>query len=108
MTTLVDITITAPNEEWLALHAKDLIEARLAACGNIIPAIRSLYRWDGSVHDDSEAYLTLHTQAKHVDAIIDITNKAHPYETVHILATEISHADPDYRQWVIDETEPTT
>jgi uncharacterized protein involved in tolerance to divalent cations len=52
-----------------------------------------------------EAYLVLHTRAEHVDAIIAFTNAEHPYDTVHILATEIVAADPEYRQWVIDETD---
>ena len=104
MAELVDVTITAPDPDWLAEHTRSLIEDRLAACGNIIPRIRSLYRWQGTIEDEGEAYVTLHTQRHHVDEIIRRTNETHPYETVHILATQIVAADPDYAQWVIDET----
>jgi periplasmic divalent cation tolerance protein len=105
MTDIVDVTITAPDADWLADHTRSLIDERLAACGNIIPAIRSLYRWQGKIEDEAEAYVVLHTRAEHVPAIIERTNAAHPYDTVHILATTITDADPKYRQWVIDETQ---
>lgn len=102
----MDVTITGPDADWLAAHTRDLVEARLAACGNIIPMIRSIYRWQGAIEDEPEAYVVLHTRAEHVPAIIERTNAAHPYETVHILATPVVDADPAYRQWIIDETEP--
>lgn len=106
MTTIVDVTITAPDADWLLDHARTLVEQRLAASGNVIPAIRSVYRWKGAIEDATEAYAVLHTRAELVPAIIDATNAAHPYETVHVLATKIVDADPDYRQWIIDETAP--
>jgi periplasmic divalent cation tolerance protein len=106
MTTIVDVSITGPDAEWLAAHTRRLLEARLVACGNIIPVIRSLYRWQGEIEDDDEACVVLHTTAGHVAAIIERTNAEHPYDTVQILATEIVDADPAYRRWVIDETSP--
>lgn len=106
MTEIVDVTITGPDADWLADHTRALLDDRLAACGNIIPTIRSLYRWQGTVEDDAEAYLVLHTRAEHVPTIIERTNAAHPYDTVQILATAVVDADPDYRRWVLDETDP--
>jgi periplasmic divalent cation tolerance protein len=104
MTRIVDVSITGPDAGWLAAHTRRLLEDRLVACGNIFPAVRSLYRWRGEIEDDAEAYVVLHTTGEHVAAIIERTNAEHPYETVQILATEIVDADPAYRQWVIDET----
>ena len=104
--TIVSISITGPTPDLLAELARTLVADRLVACGNIIPEIRSIYRWGDAVEDEPEAYLTLHTQAARVDAIIVRTNELHPYDTVQILATEIAMADPAYRQWVLDETEP--
>lgn len=101
---IVDVSITGPDPDWLAEHTRSLVELRLAACGNVIPAIRSIYRWQGKVEDEPEAYVVLHTRAEHVPEIIRLTNEAHPYDTVHILATEILASDPDYHAWVLDET----
>ena len=103
-TPIVDVSITGPDADWLADHTRRLVEAGLAACGNIIPAIRSIYRWEGAVEDDTEAVVVLHTRAEHVPAIIEATNRAHPYDTVQILATEVVAADPAYHRWVLEET----
>ncbi|MEM7322236.1 MAG: divalent-cation tolerance protein CutA [Actinomycetota bacterium] len=102
---LVSVSITGPSEQWLADHTRSLIEAKLVACGNIIPAVRSIYRWDGEIEDDAEAAVILHTREAHVPAIIDATNIAHPYDTAQILATEIVSADPAYQRWVIAATD---
>lgn len=108
MTTIVDVSITGPDADWLAKHARDLVGRRLAACGNIIPSIRSIYRWHGSIEDDIESYLVLHTQSSHVPAIIEFTNSVHPNDVVQILATEVSQADDGYASWVIEETSLAT
>lgn len=101
---IVDVTITAPDVEWLAEHTRSLIEERLVASGNLISDLRSIYRWQGNIEDASEAYVILHTQAEHVDEIIRRTNEAHPYDTVHILATTVTRVDPKYASWIAEET----
>jgi periplasmic divalent cation tolerance protein len=105
-TPLVEVSITGPDVEWLAVHTRSLVEAGLVACGNIIPAVRSIYRWRGAIEDETEAVVILHTRAEHVPAIIAATNEAHPDDTVQILATEVVAADPAYQQWALDETGP--
>ncbi len=102
--TLVSVSITGPTADWLAEHTRSLVDAKLVACGNIIPAVRSIYRWDDAIEDDAEASVILHTRREHVAAIIERTNETHPYDTVQILATEIVDADPDYHRWVVDST----
>jgi periplasmic divalent cation tolerance protein len=102
--TIVDVTISGPDPDWLADHTRMLVERRLVACGNIIPAVRSIYRWEGTVEDDREAVVVLHTRLGRVEEIIGVTNEAHPNETVQILATEVVAADPAYRAWVLAET----
>jgi periplasmic divalent cation tolerance protein len=104
LTPIVDVSISGPGADWLAGHTRNLVEARLAACGNIIPTVRSIYRWEGAVEDDTEAVVILHTRVEHVPAIIDATNEAHPYDTVQVLATAVVAADPAYHRWVLDET----
>lgn len=107
MTGIVDVTITGPDADWLAGHAHQLVADRLAACGNIVPVVRSIYRWEGAVEDEAEAYLILHTRAELVPAIIERTNATHPYDTVQVLATEVVAADPAYAAWVLDATDPS-
>lgn len=101
---IVDVTITASDAGWLADHTRKLIEERLAACGNIIGEVRSIYRWEGAVEDDPEALVVLHTRRSLVDRIIALTNAEHDDDVVQILAVPVIQADPAYHQWVLDST----
>ncbi|MCP2281059.1 divalent-cation tolerance protein CutA [Nocardia amikacinitolerans] len=101
---IVAVTITAGDADWLTGFAKSLIERRLAACGNVVPSIRSVYRWEGEVQQDAEALLVLHTRRSLVESIVEVTNDEHPYDTPQVVALPIVSADSDYRQWVIEST----
>lgn len=103
---LCTVTITAESAEWLAGFIRGLVSNRLAACGNVIPAVRSIYAWDGEVQDDPEALALIHTRAEHVAAIVARADAEHPYDTPQVLAMPIAESHPGYRQWVIDQTEP--
>ncbi|MFC9895045.1 divalent-cation tolerance protein CutA [Nocardia sp. NPDC127579] len=103
-TELVDVSVSASDPEWLAEFTRRLVADRLAACGNIIPGVRSIYQWDGQIHDDRENLVILHTQRSHVAAIIERANKEHADETPQVLAVPVVDAHPGYRQWVLDST----
>ncbi|BCK53019.1 divalent-cation tolerance protein CutA [Nocardia wallacei] len=105
MDELVDVTITAESADWLAAFTRELVSERLAACGNIVPAVRSIYRWEGDVSEDAEALVILHTRRSLVPKIIALTNDRHPYDTPQVLAVPVVDSDPDYRAWVLDSTD---
>lgn len=104
MDELVDVTLTAQDPEWLAEFTRRLVNDRLAACGNIIPRIRSIYTWEGKVEDGSEALVILHTRRQHVERIIARADQEHPDETPQVLALPIRDAHPGYREWLLDVT----
>ena len=104
MDEITDVFITAEDPDWLANFTKGLIEDGLAACGNIIPGVRSIYTWEGKVADGSEALLVLHTRKDLVSRIIERTNKEHPDDTPQILAVPVTEANPGYRDWLISLT----
>ena len=106
MEPIVDVEITGPDAEWLAAYAKALVEEGLAASGNVVPGLRSLYRWEGEVQDESEALLVLHTRAALVPALIERTDDEHPYLVPGFRYRTVSAA-PAYHQWVLDSTRPT-
>ena len=56
-----EVVITAADADWLAGFTRTLVEERLAACGHLLTPIRSVYRWEGAVHDEAEARVGLHT-----------------------------------------------
>ncbi len=104
---LVTVTITGPTVDELALIVRQLVTDGLAACGNIVPGIRSIYLWEGQIQDDAEALALVHTAADRVPELIEAVNAAHSYDTVQILAVPVAAADPDYAEWVHSETRPT-
>ena len=101
---ICEVRITAPTLDWLAAHTRQLVEDRLAACGQHDPAIRSIYRWRGAIEDDTEARVSLHTRRQLVPEIIRRTIEAHPDELPGIIVVPIIDANPAYLQWVRAET----
>ena len=97
---IVDVTITAPDADWLRQHCAMLVEKRLAASANIIPSVESVYRWQDKVHQATEALASLRTERRLVPAIIDLTKVSHPYETPHVLAKPVESGNVDYLRWV--------
>lgn len=101
---ICEVVITGPDAEWLAGFTRTLVEQRLAACGQNIAAIRSIYRWQGAIEDDAEARVALHTRRSLVPAIIELADREHPYDVPCVIALPITGGSPAYLTWVLDET----
>jgi periplasmic divalent cation tolerance protein len=101
---ICEVVITAEDADWLAGFTQRLVADRLAACGQIIPAIRSIYRWQGAIQDEAEARVALHTRAELVPAIVQRAKEEHPYDVPCVIALPIRDGNPTYRQWVEDGT----
>jgi periplasmic divalent cation tolerance protein len=99
-----EVVVTAPDADWLAGFTRTLVEERLAACGHIVAPIRSVYRWDGSVHDETEARVALHTRRALVQAVIERTQELHPYDIPCVIALSLTAGNPDYLRWIVAET----
>lgn len=103
MEPIVDVEITAPDAVWLTAFTRRLVEDGLAASGNVIAGVRSIYRWQGAVEDEPEALVRLHTRASLVPALRDRTDAEHPYDVPGFRVTAVE-ASPAYHQWVLDQT----
>jgi uncharacterized protein involved in tolerance to divalent cations len=101
---IVSVAVTAPDADWLTDFTRAVVTDHLAASGNILPAIRSIYRWKGAVEDHSEAMVILHTRQALVHELVERLNDEHPYDTPQVLALPVTDANPLYHRWVIDET----
>jgi periplasmic divalent cation tolerance protein len=99
-----EVVVTAADADWLAGFTRNLVEERLAACGHVIPAIRSVYRWEGSVHDEGEARVALHTRRALVDAIVVRAGQLHPYDVPCVIALPLVGGNPPYLRWIAAET----
>ena len=94
------VLVTAPNEETGAGIARALVEERLAACVNLVPGLRSIYRWKADVHDDPETLLIIKTTAEQEDALAARLAALHPYEVPEVLAVGPERGLAAYLAWV--------
>jgi periplasmic divalent cation tolerance protein len=99
-----EVVVTAADADWLADFTRTLVQERLAACGHVLPAIRSVYRWEGAVHDESEARVGLHTRRSLVPAVVARTAELHPYEVPCVIALPLGGGNPAYLEWIAAET----
>jgi periplasmic divalent cation tolerance protein len=99
-----EVVVTAADAEWLAGFTRTLVEERLAACGQITPEVRSIYRWQGAVQEETEARVALHTRLGLVPAIVARTGELHPYEVPCVLALPLAGGSPGYLRWVAEQT----
>jgi periplasmic divalent cation tolerance protein len=98
------VLVTAPSPEKAAEIARALVGERLAACGNVVPAIRSIYRWEGKVHDDAEALLVLKTTRGRFEALRDRVLALHPYDVPEVVALPVEAGSAAYLDWIDAET----
>jgi periplasmic divalent cation tolerance protein len=101
MTETIVVLVTAPSPEKAAEIARTLVEERLAACGNVIPGVRSIYAWEGKVHDDSEALLILKAPRKLMQELCDRVVAIHPYDVPEVIALPIDGGNERYIDWII-------
>lgn len=104
MTDALVVLVTTPSPERAAEIARTLVEERLAACGNVVPGLRSIYRWEGKVQDDAEALLLLKTTRARFDALRDRVLALHPYEVPEVIALPVEAGSARYLAWIADET----
>jgi len=81
-----------------------VVEARLAACVNILPRVQSVYRWQGAVESASEIPLLIKTTAANYPALENAIRAQHPYEIPEIIALPVERGLPAYLNWVAAET----
>jgi len=94
------VLVTTPTPEVAADLARALVVARLAACGNVLPGVRSIYRWEGKVCDEQEALLVLKTTRGRLEALRDEVLRRHPYQVAEVLALPVEAGSAAYLDWV--------
>ncbi len=89
MSNVYIVYTTTPNEEEAATIARTVVDERLAACGNILPQVRSIYRWQGVIEDEPESAIVFKTQAGRVDALIHRIKTLNSYDVPDTVAVSI-------------------
>ncbi|HEY2343121.1 MAG TPA: divalent-cation tolerance protein CutA [Chthoniobacteraceae bacterium] len=80
--------------------ARTLVEERLAACGNLLPAVESIYRWKGAVETATETLVIFKIRAEDYGDFEARLKQLHSYETPEIVALRVEAGSPDYLRWV--------
>jgi periplasmic divalent cation tolerance protein len=104
MTDAVLVLTTLPNSDAAAELAKSVVGEKLAACANVMPAVRSIYRWQGKVEDENEVLVLLKTQRARFEALRARILELHPYDVPEVIALPIEQGHGAYLDWIANET----
>lgn len=94
------VVTTVGTEEQANLIAREIVSRRQAACVNIVPAIRSIYRWKGKICKDGELLLIVKTLQDEFEGVASTIRELHSYELPEILSFGVSQGDQGFLDWI--------
>ena len=98
----ISVILTSVGTEQQALEiSEELVARSLATCINILPCLRSIYRWKGKICTDSEYLLLIKTRRALFGAVSEAIRELHSYELPEVLEFPVGHAEPDFHRWVV-------
>ena len=98
------VLCACPDESVAARIAQELVEARLAACVNRLPGMRSVFRWKGALQDEPEVLLAIKTVRSRYEELEMRLKALHPYEVPEIIALPVLAGAAPYLAWLAEET----
>ena len=98
------VFITASDKRQALKIGKVAVEERLAACVNVLPSIRSIYRWNGKVIVGQETLVILKTTEDRYRALERLILALHSYQVPEVIALPIKRGSRQYLGWVLSET----
>jgi periplasmic divalent cation tolerance protein len=107
MSQVLFVYVTAADVAEAERIAEAVVEERLAACGNVIDGMRSIFRWQGSVQKGCEAVLILKTREDLFDDLKERIVALHSYELPCIVALPLAGGHEPFLDWIDEETGPT-
>jgi periplasmic divalent cation tolerance protein len=97
------VLVTVPDAEAALALARQVVEDRLAACGNVIPGVKSVYRWAGEVQEDAEALVLFKTTEEALPELEKRVMELHSYDVPEFLALPVIHGHAPYVRWLLGE-----
>jgi periplasmic divalent cation tolerance protein len=101
------VVTTVGTEEQANLIAREIVARRQAACVNILPGIRSMYRWKGKICKDGELLLVIKTLEREFEGVAATIRELHNYELPEILSFSVVRAEPQFLQWIAGSVDKT-
>jgi len=98
------VYVTAADQAEAERLARAAVEARLAACANLLGPTTAVYWWEGKVESGAEAALVLKTRSDLVDALTEKINQLHSYDCPCVVALSIEGGNPEFLRWIEEET----
>lgn len=95
---------TCPDVATAEHIARELVATSLVACVNVVPGVRSIYRWNGAVQADEEVLMILKTTVERLPDVRERLLALHPYDLPEIVALSVADGHHPYLQWVADST----
>lgn len=105
MTTLI-VFSSCPDLAQAEALAQALVEQRLAACVQLVPGLRSIYRWQGAVERSDEVQIVIKTTSERLPALQQALLALHPYELPELIAVEAAAGLDRYLDWIGASTRP--
>ena len=100
---IVVLVVTSTREEGETI-ARRLVEDRLAACVNLVPQIRSVFRWEGALCQEDESLLVIKSTRDRFPALVTAVKKLHSYTVPEIIALPIVEGAEEYLRWIDEST----
>lgn len=100
MTDAIMVITTVGSEQQAITIAEELVQQELVACVNILPTMRSIYRFKGKVFDDEENMLILKTTRDLFDEVSNVIAQLHTYEVPEIVAFSVEHCQDNFIDWI--------
>jgi periplasmic divalent cation tolerance protein len=100
----VMVLTTLPADADGAAFAHALVDARLAACVNLLAAMESIYYWEGEIEHETERQVVIKTSKDRVAALWDRVRELHPYDVPEFLVLPIVDGNDAYLKWVAEST----
>jgi periplasmic divalent cation tolerance protein len=100
MTDKIVVFSTCDSEEQAGRIARALLDQRLAACVNILPGVRSIYRWKDQIEDAAEWMLIIKTRRELMDKLRLAVGRIHTYAVPDLLAVPVVDGSEEYLAWL--------
>ncbi|MEC9081390.1 MAG: divalent-cation tolerance protein CutA [Verrucomicrobiota bacterium] len=98
------VLVTAPDMTTARRLAKTALQAKIAACANIIPTVESHYWWEGTLEQSNEALVIFKTRQALVAQLEKAILESHPYDTPEFIALSITSGSRKFLAWLEENT----